>query len=159
MKVESQSSVSPSQAHYILSKLLSEKRVSPREVASYLTQMDSEISDLEARLAILREARSHSAAPTLPVRTRKPRPAVTPRVEATASEPAPRRGRAKGKRRRSRKASPKANAEVAGSQKIQGTYLSLIRQISKEKRSVFQQVALQQGREEAIKQMRTALKK
>jgi len=155
MKVESNSSISPSQAHYVLGKLLSEKRVTSREVSDYLSQMDGEIRDLEARLAVLREARVAGAvSPVLPARARRGRPASTPRVEP--AKPAPR----KRSRRRSRKAaSAPATAERSESQQLQGKYLSLIRQIAKERRSRFQQIALQQGREEAIKQMRTELKK
>ena len=174
MKVDSQSTISPSQAHYVLAKLLSEKRVSKAEVASYLGQMDSEIRDLEARLAMLRETRNQTpavvpsrVAPARKARARKrrARPAAAPGVVAVPevkAEAKPGRARAKAKRRRrSRKAAsaPPTNAQIANSQQLQGKYLSLIRQIAKERRSVYQQVALQQGREEAINMMRSELKK
>jgi hypothetical protein len=60
------------------------------------------------------------------------------------------------KRRRRARAVPK---EVMASRQLQGQYLSLIRQIPKERRTRFQSIALKDGREEAIKQMRNELRK
>lgn len=48
------SGLSPSQALYVLDRLIRERRVKEREVSRMASEMHSEIADLERRLAMLR---------------------------------------------------------------------------------------------------------
>ena len=48
--------LSGGQASYVLERLIKDRRVSQSDVNGYLSQMSSEISELEARLQRLREA-------------------------------------------------------------------------------------------------------
>lgn len=48
------SGLSPSQALYVLDRLIRERRVKEREVSRMASEMNSEIADLERRLAMLR---------------------------------------------------------------------------------------------------------
>lgn len=53
--------LSAGQASYVIDRLVSDRRVSPGEIARYVGEMHREISDLEARLASLRTAAGHSS--------------------------------------------------------------------------------------------------
>lgn len=57
-----QSTLSAGQAQYVLDRLISERRISPGEINRYVGEMGREISDLERRLAQLREAAGPAAA-------------------------------------------------------------------------------------------------
>jgi hypothetical protein len=48
------SGLSPSQALYVLDRLVRERRIKAREVTRMASEMNSEIADLERRLAMLR---------------------------------------------------------------------------------------------------------
>jgi hypothetical protein len=54
--------VTPGQARWVVERLLAERRISAKDVSQYLDDMQSEIRDIERRLAILREAASGSSA-------------------------------------------------------------------------------------------------
>ena len=46
--------LTPGQALYVIDRLVRERRLNPREVARLASEMDSEIAELERRLAMLR---------------------------------------------------------------------------------------------------------
>jgi O6-methylguanine-DNA--protein-cysteine methyltransferase len=71
--------------------------------------------------------------------------------------PGKRRGRPPGAGRKRR--SSKITAEQLASRQLQGRYLGLIRQIPASKRGTYQKIAKEKGREAAIKEMMTTLKK
>jgi hypothetical protein len=47
--------VTAGQAHWIIERLLADRRISPQDVQQYVAEMHREIQDLEQRLASLRE--------------------------------------------------------------------------------------------------------
>jgi hypothetical protein len=105
--------ISPAQAHYVLSRLIGDRTVSKTVVAEYLRQMDSEISELEQRLAFLRSvsggdgngsarAASASSSVAAPVRRGPGRPPGS----GKASE-----GGTKAKKRSRRRVSAEVKAE------------------------------------------------
>ncbi len=176
-------SLSSGQASYVLDRLIAERRISPGEINRYVGEMGREISDLEARLARLREAAgsvAHAAVagvaaagaaitrrgrrPGRPGRPpgRKPgrpgRPPGRPPANAgadagAAAAAAP----AKGGKRGRRKAS--ITPEQLASRQLQGRYLALVRQFSENRRTAFAKTAKEKGREAAIREMQDALKK
>ncbi len=139
-------SLTPGQSSYVLRKLMAERKVSARDVQRYLGDMGREIQELEDRLAMLRE--SQAARQGSPVRRRPGRPSQAKTLE----QPAPRRGR---RRRQNKEVSP----ETMKSRQTQGQYLALIRQVTPDRRARYKAVAIKQGREAAIAQMRKDLKK
>ncbi|HVT43266.1 MAG TPA: hypothetical protein VMT00_02645 [Thermoanaerobaculia bacterium] len=138
-------SLSPGQAQYVLSRMAQDRVINNTTISRYLDEMQREIHDLENRLEQLRSAQGNreqrsareQAAPARRQRTRSKR--------ATRS--------------RARGSSAPRSKEVLESQKLQGIYLSLMKQIAPEKRPPFSKIAKDQSREEAIRRMRTALKK
>ncbi|MEO8382207.1 MAG: hypothetical protein ABI779_21275 [Acidobacteriota bacterium] len=48
--------VTPAQAKWIVERLVADRRISPADVQSLLSDLGSEISDIEAHLASLRSA-------------------------------------------------------------------------------------------------------
>lgn len=123
--------LSPGQATYVLDRLIADRRISAGEVNRYVSDMKREIADLETRLQSLRQASSPAAA-RLPIARR-----------ATAAP-----GRQK-----------RISSEQRASRLIQGRYLGLIRQIPASRRSQYQKIAKEKGREAAIKEMASALGK
>ena len=173
--------LTPGQASYVLERLVSERRISPGEITRYVTDMHREISELESRLQSLRTAAAGGAPPrrgpgrppttgafvgrrrrgpqsaagtTGRRRGRPPKVAVAPFAgggqPAAAAAPA-RRGRP---RRRG-----SISAEQLASRQLQGRYLALIRQIPAARRPQYAKVAKEQGRETAIAQMQSVVKK
>ncbi len=132
--------LTPGQAGYVLERLIEDRRVSAGEVARYVGDMGREIDRLQQRLESLRAA-SEGRSQLSPAR-RRGRPA------GTAAPRTRRRGRPS-----------KLTAERRASQQLQGRYLGLIRQIAKSKRSQYQKLAKEKGREAAIKEMASALGK
>jgi hypothetical protein len=53
--------LSPGQAAYVLDRMIAERRISQGEIRGYVSEMGREISDLESRLARLREAHGGSS--------------------------------------------------------------------------------------------------
>ena len=123
--------LSPGQAHYVLQRLISDRRISQAEVARYVSAMRREIDELEERLRRLREAATA---------------AMTGRRPGRAPGPGP--------KRRTR---PAVSAERRASQQLQGRYLGLIRQIPASRRAHFTKVAKEKGREAAIKELTASL--
>jgi hypothetical protein len=153
--------MSPSQATYILERLVRERRVSPREISRYLADIDREISSLEQRLNALRSATGETEAfdpPPVEFPPFKPPPRKKPGRQtpgATVSREAAAPGPAKGRRRNR----PALTPEVLASRQLQGRYLALIRQVPAGNRAQYTKTAKEKGREAAIKEMREALKK
>lgn len=136
---EAASEITPSQAHYILGKLLEDRRITVGELNGYVKRMESEIRDLEARLSALRS--SYSGASATNARSRR---SETPDAKPAGS----RKGRAK------RKA---ASEEQRASRQLQGQYMSLIRRFPAERREAFKKLSDESGRQAAIDRMRSEL--
>ena len=120
------------QALYILEKLLDERKVTAADVRRHLASMWQEMTFLEKRLSELRGMVGVAKHPIHEAKT------VVKRVQ---------------RRRRSRKLS----AERIASQKVQGQYLGFLRQIPKNARKRYQEIAKTKGRESAIAEMRKTL--
>ncbi len=166
-------SLSAGQASYVLDRLIAERRISPAEINRCVGDMHREINDLESRLQTLRQhaGAAPSSAPAAARRGRPPgRPPGSGRgpgrppgsvnkaaqpAAAPAAAAAPSAAPAAGKRRRR----TKITAEQLASRQLQGRYLGLIRQIPASRRAAFQKIAKDRGREAAINEMRTTLKK
>jgi hypothetical protein len=171
--------LTPGQASYVLDRLVSERRIAPGEITRYVTDMHREISDLESRLASLKNAAAGGAPPrrgpgrppgsgafagarrgpqsaagttTGRRRGRPPKSASAGAAPAQPAAPPPARG---GRRRQKTPIS----AEQLASRQLQGRYLALIRQIPVSKRPQYQKIAKEKGREAAIAQMQDVVKK
>jgi hypothetical protein len=139
-----------SQAQYVLNRLIADRRLSSADVRTSLSAMTREIADLESRLAGLRAAAGGGAAGSQ-------RQAATSRAGArTAGAEGVAKGAKRGGKRRRRRAS---SAQATASQRIQGQYLGYIRQIPESGRAKYKAIAKKDGREAAIKAMRSQLGK
>ena len=127
--------LTPHQAQYVLSKLIRDRVVSARHVHSSLSQMETEIRELENRLEALKTIKGSARGTARPSRA------------------------ARGRAPRKRRASPNLSPEVRASRALQGKYISTIKQIPKTHRPKFKKIAEAKGREEAIRQMEASLKK
>lgn len=139
-KSSSQQKLSPGQASYVLDRLIGDRRISRADVQRYVNAMHGEIAALEQRLRSLKEATGG---------------AIRSAIEALT--PGRRRGRPPGSGRRRK--STNVTAEQFASRQLQGRYLGLIRQIPASRRAIYQKIAKLKGREAAIKEMMTTLKK
>jgi hypothetical protein len=128
--------ITPSQARYILEKLIDDGKVSAADVRQKLAGMWGEMSFVERRLAEIRGFASDID----PVRAVKKAAKQVKKVVARA--------------RRKMKVSP----QRAASMKLQGRYLSLIARVAKKDRARYQKMAKAQGREKAIAAMEKATK-
>jgi hypothetical protein len=137
-----------SQAQYVISRLIADRRLSSADVRTSLSAMTREIAELESRLAGLRAAAGGAGAGTQPTRGGG-------RTAGTAGTAGAAKGAKRGAKRRRRASSAQATA----SQRIQGQYLGYIRQISESGRAKFKAIAKKDGREAAIKAMRSQLGK
>lgn len=135
------SHLSPAQSHYVLSRLIEDKKVSTRDIVQYLASMQTEIRALENRLEHLRTLTRGAAAPSV------------------------RRGRKPGRAAKAAKVAKPAKKKVAlspqqrASRQLQGVYMSLIRQVPKTKRTAFQSLAREKGRQAAVDQIKAELAK
>jgi hypothetical protein len=183
-----QGSLSPGQAHYVLDRLIKDRRVSASEIDGYVSEMGREISDLEERLARLRDAAGHAAATAVAAvaagvtavrRGRKPgrppgRPGRPPGRPGRPGRPPGRRGRppasasasasapaegGTGGKKRGRKARAAITPEQLASRQLQGRYLALVRRFPEAKRAQYAKIAKDKGREAAIREMQDAVKK
>jgi hypothetical protein len=167
--------LSPGQAAYVLDRLIRERRISRADVNSLVAEMGREISELEARLTHLRQAHGGAlaaaavgvvgaAAGTALVRRgrrpgrppgRRGRPPASASAGADASaQSTPSKG---GKRGRKQRAS--ITPEQLASRQLQGRYLALVRQFPAAKRAQYARTAKEKGREAAIGEMQSSLKK
>lgn len=139
-KASSREHFSPGQAKYILERIIGDRRISAADIRRYQNEMRREIGELEQRLQSLREAATDAIRGAIDKLT-----------------PGRRRGRPPGTdaKRRSAKITP----EQLASRQLQGRYLGLIRQIPASRRATYKKIATEKGREAAIKEMMTALKK
>jgi hypothetical protein len=123
--------ISASDAHEFLQHLIREGKVLAADIGRYL-----EIRKLEERLAALRgggQAR------------RRGRPPGTSTTKKAGG--------------RRRKRGGRLTAQQLASRQLQGRYLGLIRQIPASARTRYAKIAKDKGRESAIKEMQSALKK
>jgi hypothetical protein len=169
-------SLSAGQAAYVLERLVADRRISAAEVNRCIGDMHREISDLESRLQSLRANAGAAPSATTGARRgrppgrppgsgrgpgrppgsgRKAAPAAAAPAAAAAAAAAPSAAPVAGKRRRR----TRITAEQLASRQLQGRYLGLIRQIPASRRAAFQKIAKDRGREAAINEMRTTLKK
>jgi len=121
--------ITPAQAHYVLTKMLDDRKVTRRDVAAYLGMMEKEINDLEKRLQSLRSLKEGGS-------NDKSRPS---------------KGRAGGGRK------SKVTAQQKASRKLQGVYMSMLRRIPKNKRAQYKTLATEKGRQAAVDAMKAAL--
>ena len=162
------------QASYVLDRLISDRRISPGEVARYINDMQREINDLERRLEQLRAATMSGGAVSDmggagKAQRRRGRPPGS--ANRKPGRPPGRPGRPPGRppaaaaaagasaapaRRRRRSA---ISPEQLASRQLQGRYLGLIRQIPANKRAPYQRTAKDKGREAAIREMQSFLGK
>ncbi len=125
-------SLTSHQARYILEKLIDERTVTAADIRRHLSGMWDEMSMLEKRISELRgmaEPLRH------PVRA------------------------AKNVAKKVKRAAKRVTAERRASQKLQGQYLGLIRQIAQKDRPRYQKIAAESGRESAISAMKKTLGK
>ena len=139
MKATSQ--LSPAQSHYVLSRLIEDKRVSTRDIVQYLSSMQTEIRALENRLEHLRTLTRGAASPAVR-RGRKPARAAK---AAKVAKPAKRK--------------VVLSSQQRASRQLQGVYMSLIRQVPKAKRTAYQNLAREKGRQAAVDQIKAELAK
>ena len=132
--------VSPAQAHYILGKLLEDRRITATELSGYLRRMQQEINELERRLSALKS--SYQASPARPATSNRSRPS------ATGDE---------GRQRRQKKNRSSITPEQKASRQLQGQYMSLIRRFPADKRAAFKSLSKESGRQAAIDRMRAEL--
>lgn len=180
------SSLSSGQAAYVLDRLVKERRISASEINRYVSEMSLEISQLEQRLARLREAAGPAAAAVAGIaagvagavvarRRRRRGPGRPPgtgakrgpgrppgkrgpgRPPVSASAPAAAAPAKAGGARRRRRSS--ITPEQLASRQLQGRYLALVRQFAASRRPAFARIAKEKGREAAIKEMQDSLKK
>jgi O6-methylguanine-DNA--protein-cysteine methyltransferase len=123
--------ITPSDAKDFLQNLIQDGKVAASDVARFF-----EIRNLERRLAELRST----------VTRRRGRP---PASQSTSA----------GGRKRKRRASKNLTPQQRASRQLQGRYLGLIRQIPASQRARYAKVAKDKGREAAIRDMQSALKK
>jgi len=140
MKASSQ--LNPAQSHYVLSRLIEDKKISTRDIVNYLASMQSEIRALENRLEHLRTLSGSSA----PAR-RGGRPAKATKA-AKAVKPA-----------KPAKKKVVLSPQQRVSRQLQGVYMSLIRQVPKTRRTAYQNLAREKGRQAAVDQLKTDLAK
>lgn len=163
--------LSAGQASYVLNRLIAERRISSADVNRCVGDMHREISDLESRLQQLRASAGAAASSSAAPAARRGRPPGRPpgsgrgpgrppgsgkkaAPSAASASPAGASAAQAPKRRRSR-----ITAEQLASRQLQGRYLGLIRQIPASRRAGFQKIAKDRGREAAINEMRSVLKK
>jgi hypothetical protein len=166
-KQSSSPALSAGQSAYVLERLIAERRVSTGDVNRIISEMGREISDLEQKLQRLREAHggAPAAAPT-PARRgpgrppgsgtgrRRGRPPASATAAAAAAPATPAKGGAKRRKRRG-----PITAEQLASRQLQGRYLALVRQFAATRRPQYAKIAKERGREAAIREMQSSLKK
>jgi hypothetical protein len=143
------SPLSSAQSHYVLSRLIEDKKISTRDVVTYLSSMKTEIKALESRLEHLRTLTGDAPAAPAARRVRKRRrrvarpakPAKAAKIEKTA------------------KKKVVLSPQQRTSRQLQGVYMSLIRQVPKTRRTAYQTLAREKGRQAAVDQLKSDLAK
>ena len=135
-------SLSPGQAQYVVSRLIAERRISPGEVARYVGEIQRDITDIEARLARLREASGDTQVGH--ARAHPPMQAATGRSSRTSrtrrQQRVPRRDRADGKA-------------------LGGMYGGLIRRVPKAEQRRYKKIKANEGIAAAIAALRERRKR
>jgi len=169
-KQSSSPGLSAGQSAYVLDRLIAERRISRGDVSRILSEMGQEISELEQKLQRLREAHGGMpAAAPAPARRGPGRPPGSatgrrrrrrgrPPASAAPAAAAP-AAAAKGGAKRGRKRRGPITPEQLASRQLQGRYLALVRQFSATRRPQFAKIAKEKGREAAIREMQSSLKK
>ena len=155
--------LTPGQASYVLDRLVNDRRVSPADINRYVSEMRQEMTDLEQRLARLREGfgetvRAAAAGVVAPFR-RGGRPSRPAKAAAAAAVGAAAGAAAVAAKRGRRRAKASITPEQLASRQLQGRYLALVRQFPATRRAGFAKIAKDKGREAAIRDMQDALKK
>ena len=138
------SQLSPAQSHYVLSRLIEDRKVSTRDIVQYLSSMQNEIRALENRLEHLRTLTRGAASPAVR-RGRKPARAAKAAKAVKVAKPA--------------KKKVVLSPQQRASRQLQGVYMSLIRQVPKAKRTAYQNLAREKGRQAAVDQIKVELAK
>lgn len=149
------SPLSSAQSHYVLSRLIEDKKISTRDVVTYLSSMKTEIKALESRLEHLRTLTGDAPAAPAARRVRKRRrrvakpakPAKAAKTEKTA------------KIEKTAKRKVVLSPQQRTSRQLQGVYMSLIRQVPKTRRTAYQTLAREKGRQAAVDQLKSDLAK
>lgn len=136
------------QALFVLSKAIAEKKVTRSDVSQYLGEVDREVDALEARIEALRELSGDGVS----------RPSRKPAARTRAARRKVGQ-KATAKKAAAKKSPPKVSKETAASQKLQGVYLSLLRQVPASSKTKYKVIVAKQGREAAIEAMKAALNK
>ncbi|MEA2162187.1 MAG: Peptidase S24-like [Thermoanaerobaculia bacterium] len=132
---EAHMDVTPGQAHWIIERLLADRRISSQDVQRYVADMGREIQDIERRLASLREAAGNG-----------PMASPAPRSEAPA---------AKTKKRR-----PGRPKKSAGHPRgIAGTLAVLLRSLPTAAHATIAAIRADKGIQAAISAARAAVKR
>jgi hypothetical protein len=132
MEKRSAVAVTPAQAHWIVERLIADRRISAADVRGLLSDLADEIADIERRLAGLREASGHG-----------PVASPAPLSEAPAAKPRKRAGRRK-------KGHPRG---------IAGTLAVLLRSIPAAEHAAIAEIRANQGIKAAIKAAQAVAKK
>jgi hypothetical protein len=123
--------VTPAQAHYVVRRLIDERRVSSGEIAAYLDDLPALIQSLEARLTRLRGIANCKAVQN------------PPHTSAPAQRQPP-------------KAAPGRDQSC---RMLNGRYAGLVRQFPPAKRTKYKRMSKENGKEFTITRMREALGK
>lgn len=142
--------ITPGQAHYIIERMLADRTITRRDLNRYKKDLDSEIAELESRLANLRDAAEESGGES-PGRRR----GGTKRRRASKGAA---KGRKKSTARKSRKQGARSR-QAKKSMAVQGRYISYLRRFEGKKKERFQEIARNESREKAIEAMQAELNK
>jgi hypothetical protein len=123
--------VTPAQAHYVVQRLIAERRVSPGEIAAYLAELPTLIKSLEARLTTLRGI-------------------------ANGTRHTPQQSRSNPAQKQPRKSAPRRDQSW---RTLNGRYAGLVRQFPPAKRAEYKRMSKERGKEFTITRMREALGK
>lgn len=131
--------ITPGQAHYVITRLLNDKRITHQDITRALQHLNEEIRTIEERIASLQSLRA----------TRSPaRTASNTIASNTAQKP---------------KSSPKKrrhfSAAARAKQQLQGSYLGYMRQLPKREKARFQTIRTSNGFAAAIKALKKHLGK
>lgn len=138
-------------ATYVLQRLLDDRRITTRDITTYLDQLNDEITQLTERLAYLR-----SIAPNTPPR-RRGRPPRTSTLTATPpiASNAPLSTPSRTAQPRKRRTSPALRAQ----RQLQGRYLGYMRHLTTAEKARFHAIKERDGFPAAIAALRNHLGK
>ena len=146
------------QASFVVERLIQDRRLSAREVSEYLAELAAEIRDLEARIAILRNAAGTPAEmPRAQGGPRGQRRRLARRQGRVASRskvpPLLARGSSPVRRRR------RVTLAQRAARQLQGRYVGYLRQVPTARRALYQRIYAERGVDAAIAALRADLRK